>query len=897
MIIDAIQLEHLGPFNGSTEVGPAGAGINVLAAANESGKTTVVKAAVRCLFDKHTCKDSEIRQLQPAGTDLAPKVRVDFQVGETRYRIAKRFLDSPTSELFEDRDGDWKLISDGDKADSRLVELLGSGQPGRGASKPAHWGMTQYLWGRQGELAIWPDWEGEAGDLVRARFAKVEIDPIVTELSGALMEEYSTNFTNGGRPKKGGALQRGQESLESLNDELTVVQRKLQELEAKEAQFQTAQEELRRLDAEHAELKAEADKITAIAGKAEAVAKEVENLEKEQEASAGRLSAVKTDEKNLATIQGELTVLEQQHSDHLAKGEDLAGRKKQANEAVDEAEKKAKELRKTADTSGESVGRFADILSLRAKLDSLTRLRDQLKKVRDLTEERGQLQKKFDALPKLTPAKLKSLRKLEQTIREKQIQIDAQGMKLEMRSLKAGMVVVETDGEEDEVDLKADLPESLVAIQEIRLRLNGWGEVHVRSGAEEVKELADELTNAESELAVALKELAVESVDAAEQALADSKELKAEIKRADKSLTEALDEWDDKDAMESEETSLAALTDKLANQLALTEEEKSMATADLEAKQELIKGKVASDQAALETAQEALKDARQTLQEAETAVSDHATETVRIEGEIKNKKDRINDIEQRYADGISAAVAKAEGEFVEAEARFNIKRKELPEDYESLPQRNQRAAKAVGEVAAELDSKKTDFHRLEGELKSEGAAGPYSTETRLLEEIARTEPEVNHARTQGWAARLVHDLMAHRKDEATRSVLRPLEDRLTEQFEAITRKPNRRVFLDEELQIKGIGREDELISFESLSQGAREQLLLSLRLAVALELAEDGPQCLILDDVLVNSDRARQERIMDVLDAAKEKIQIFILTCHPNWYRGLGTTLQMEAQA
>ena len=382
MIIDAIQLEHLGPFNGSTEVGPAGAGINVLAAANESGKTTVVKAAVRCLFDKHTCKDSEIRQLQPAGTDLAPKVRVDFQVGETRYRIAKRFLDSPTSELFEHRDGDWKLISDGDKADSRLVELLGSGQPGRGASKPAHWGMTQYLWGRQGELAIWPDWEGEAGDLVRARLAKVEIDPIVTELSEAFMEEYSTNFTGSGRPKKGGALQRGEESLESFNDELTDVQRKLQELEAKEAQFQTAQEELRRLESEHAELKAEAEKITTLARNAEIVAKEVKNLEKEKEDSAGRLSAVKADEKNLTRIQCELTALEQQSSDHQSKGEELADKKREANEALGKAEQAAKELRNTANKTGEAASRISDILSLRAKLDSLTRLRDRLKKVR-----------------------------------------------------------------------------------------------------------------------------------------------------------------------------------------------------------------------------------------------------------------------------------------------------------------------------------------------------------------------------------------------------------------------------------------------------------------------------------------------------------------------------------
>jgi hypothetical protein len=66
------------------------------------------------------------------------------------------------------------------------------------------------------------------------------------------------------------------------------------------------------------------------------------------------------------------------------------------------------------------------------------------------------------------------------------------------------------------------------------------------------------------------------------------------------------------------------------------------------------------------------------------------------------------------------------------------------------------------------------------------------------------------------------------------------------------------------------------------------------------ELAEDAPQCLIASAARKvrqggAPERARQERIMDALQSASDKIQIFILTCHPDWYRGFGQQVELEA--
>lgn len=73
-----------------------------------------------------------------------------------------------------------------------------------------------------------------------------------------------------------------------------------------------------------------------------------------------------------------------------------------------------------------------------------------------------------------------------------------------------------------------------------------------------------------------------------------------------------------------------------------------------------------------------------------------------------------------------------------------------------------------------------------------------------------------------------------------------------------------------------------------LSQGAKEQLLLALRAAVALELSKEEPQILILDDVLVNTDPVRQERVLDYLQQISTDVQILVLTCHSSMCRGVG---------
>jgi uncharacterized protein YhaN len=66
-------------------------------------------------------------------------------------------------------------------------------------------------------------------------------------------------------------------------------------------------------------------------------------------------------------------------------------------------------------------------------------------------------------------------------------------------------------------------------------------------------------------------------------------------------------------------------------------------------------------------------------------------------------------------------------------------------------------------------------------------------------------------------------------------------------------------------------------------------LYLATRLALAHALRKDERQLVVLDDVLTASDSGRLARVMNVLEEAAQDLQILILTCHPERYRGLKT--------
>jgi len=894
MIIEHIELTHVGPFGTTVFIGPLDPGLNVLSANNEAGKSTVIRATSRALFDRHTCKSEEIKGLQRLGTSLAPSVTVAFESGGQKYRVVKVFLESPRCQVSQWNAGEWQLKAEGDAADLLLQQILLSEQPGRGATKPEHWGLFQYLWTRQGEPAVWPSWQGEAGKLVQSRLIRIELDPLIESLKTSLSTEYSQILTDQGRSKTRGPLDLAEKELQALQTKLADIQGRKQHIESAQARYQDLNARLAELEKEALEKRQAAEVIAEQARQAELLLKELEARQGQLTVATEKLQVVVKDIATVTTAWQTIEELiggiasdelrQQKYDDQETK---LVEQQRAGDKDLEEATRRRTELQ-------DDLDRIQTLLKYRGALDTLAKLKDQLKKSKSLAGEVDRLEREQSKLPSLTPQKLKKLELLEQDIKTLTAQIEAVGLSVEITPTKAAEVEVTKAGSKTNLSIRTGATETLHSGQSLDLKLKSWGRIRVRSGSTELHEIEEQRKTKATQLDEALAELGVKDVVAAATLTENLRGLASRIRDVQRDLTAALGDHEDIKHLEGE---INAEDTRLSNVEAaskISPAEKTATVTDLEARHEELRSAFRGKDRQVQSLTNASKELVDALTECRKNRNALAQQLARLQERLKSIKTQVEEIEGRYQDGMDAAKGKAQEEFTKAEARVATTRAKLPPEADKLPERNRRAARAAHDVAQELERIKGDRDRLVGELKTRGSDGLYAQETQLLEKITQVTSELEAARRRGWAARLLYDLLKRRKQVATRAVLTPIQDRLSSTFAELTADAARKVFLDENLQIRGVGRnEHELLAFDLLSQGAKEQLLLAVRLAVALAVTDGERQLLILDDVLVNTDPVRQQRVLDLLHSAAEQLQILVLTCHADRYRGIGHSVNI----
>jgi uncharacterized protein YhaN len=109
--------------------------------------------------------------------------------------------------------------------------------------------------------------------------------------------------------------------------------------------------------------------------------------------------------------------------------------------------------------------------------------------------------------------------------------------------------------------------------------------------------------------------------------------------------------------------------------------------------------------------------------------------------------------------------------------------------------------------------------------------------------------------------------------------------------------PGRRLRMDENWHVVGLGAGDVEEEFEALSGGAKEQVSILVRLALAEVLGQKEPLPVVLDDCLVNTDRVRLGEMMRILYRASRKHQIIVFSCHDVDFDRLGETRRFELTA
>ena len=207
-------------------------GFNLVVGRNEAGKSTLFEAMARVLFDRHNSKAEEIRRIQPLGSSLSPEAELVFRTNGDRYRIRKRFLDHPTSELYKDRDGQWELDHEGDRADMEIRSILQGEAAGR-ATRPEHRGLAQALWYLQNDQPLPKDaWTESIKRGLAGLVEHVTASDDETKICKAVEELYAADFTPTGRFALRSELTELKEQISEAEQELEGLRERLAHVES-----------------------------------------------------------------------------------------------------------------------------------------------------------------------------------------------------------------------------------------------------------------------------------------------------------------------------------------------------------------------------------------------------------------------------------------------------------------------------------------------------------------------------------------------------------------------------------------------------------------------------------------------------------------------------------------
>lgn len=200
------------------------------------------------------------------------------------------------------------------------------------------------------------------------------------------------------------------------------------------------------------------------------------------------------------------------------------------------------------------------------------------------------------------------------------------------------------------------------------------------------------------------------------------------------------------------------------------------------------------------------------------------------------------------------------------------------------------ALKAQGEVlqarAEELSARiaelREEIRHLERGETVDAIDGEIQSRMQMVESAMRDRDRL------ALLARVVREAERRFREEHQPDVIR----RASEHLDAITGGRYRRVLLGDEgeqvLYVRGGGASTPLRVDPPLSTGTREQIYLSLRLAIVDHLDEGRERLpVFLDEALVNWDRKRRGRGLDRLATLSEHRQFFLFTCHDEVARDL----------
>lgn len=888
MILRSIAVEGWRCFANPVEVRPFDEGVNVLYAPNGSGKSTLFEALRRAFTDWYRVSGQDAEAMRPWGRQLAPTVTVEFAHGGVEYRLRKRFLDRPFAGLDRQEDGRFVPLAQDDAVDDHLREMLRQKPPGRGLARPENWGLAQILWVPQGRLGF----EGLSGDLVtdirRSLGAQVSTGA-ASRLEKRTEEVYARYFTPTGKRRTG----KDASPVVSLEQQLAAAKDREGEALARFQQYEATARRVEELRARRAQARRDAEALSKALTEARRRAEQYRALRDQR----GRQKTQAERE------EARYDALRQRIKDIQETTQNLEKTDREVEELRGTVQRLAREVEARDQEASKAKADLENVQAERGRLEQMQREAEQaaryaqcLKNIQDLDARLARIAEASEALAQRKRERAawvapdaKTLRAIRKALNEReaaQKSIEGALITLEIVPLAATSLTVLAGEEPGEKVLAAGLPARLQGSPEVVAELPGLGRIRASGPVESVEAFRTQRDEAARKLAQLTEGFPSADLEELEARSDRANELEQCVAQAETELKTLLAGEQPED-LEQERAKLAQV------QAQILEAFPGWAgrAPDVAALQEAARAARREYETALAGAQGAWERAREAR---EAAAHRHTAERTRLEEREKQHRSLRVHLDGLTSDGKTPEQREAESKAValaweaarSALGETERLLAEFPDDPADTAERLERQLQAAEQAATEaLEKEKTE----EGKLAQLAAQGPYSALAQAQEEAAKLARELERETAREAAVRLLQDTVKQCRSEALAAVAGPVEAAATRLFRRIAGRRLGPVRFADAFQPAHV--EPELaggaVSVEEVSGGEKEQIFLATRLALAEVLARQERQLVVLDDILLATDAARLARVMAVLEEAAQRLQIAILTCHPERYGGL----------
>lgn len=873
MKLTRIRLESVRRFRQPLEITALTPGLNLFAAPNEAGKSTVAEAIRAAFLERH--RSSSVAYLRPWDEPSAtPQIEVDFVWQGREYRLSKTFMGRKRCHLLIDG----KAL-DGAEAEDYLAELMGFRFARKGASDAADMGVPGLLWIRQGDAHELTQRVRHAGQQLRdalsdslGELSASDGDDVLAQVREA---RAALLHASTGAPK--GDYAAALKQSESLREEV-------QTLEQRIALFHEDIDRLSKLRAEHAQARQQRpwEQLAQEREQAQQRLRQAEGLAEKRQQAAGRLRQCQ------AQVSAQQLRVEHLRQQELALNERQAAllAAQQRSAAAQTALQRQEQLAAQAQQARVQAQAVLDAARQRERVAEVTRQAQAAQRqAEQLTARLAQAEaaqaswREREAQARqerVAPEDLKRLERLEQAARLAHARLEAAATTVEY-ALHEGAEIA-AGAERLSGHGRRTLDEATI------WELPGLGSLRILPGGSELDTLRATHADLQQQLAGLLQELGVADTGAAQARARRYDQLQAQAEAARQVAASYAPQGSA--ALQEELEQLREQWQEAAQWLAQAQHAAdenaaapALAQAEAEAAAQAAQGKH-------ETALQSLQESRLQARVSDTELAAAQTEMERAQAALTAPE---RDAEQRKA---LMDLADARSDAAQAQAQLEaLEAQLLSVDLDFLRQDVQRLADSESIQRQRYQERERLLAELGSRLETMGSAGLEEDLADRRLQLAQAQRRAGDLARRAAALDYLLDSLETARGRMMRRLHAPLQKHLDRYLRILF--PGASVELDDELvpgQIRRAGSQGlESGALADLSHGAREQIGVLARLAYADLLQEAGrPSLVILDDALVHSDEGRLGQMKRVLYDAAKRHQILIFTCHPGAWEDLG---------